>query len=489
MGKVDLVLHYLKTYYVDSINREKLEEEAIKAILKQLDPHSYYLNEEEYKSANESLSGQFEGIGITYYILQDTILVLRTADDGPAAKAGLKSGDKILCINGDMAYNEEGEPHKKVSNLRGKRGTTVEFSIISRDGTWKDLEVKRDWVKTSSISAHYIASPGVGYIKMDKFAANTVNEFKDAWQELKKKGAKSLIIDLTENGGGYLQTALDLADEFLEKDELITYTDGINSGKTEYRAGRRGSMRKIPLVLMVNEKSISASEVLAGALQDNDRAILVGRRTYGKGLVQNTFKIGEGAVRITTGRYYSPSGRCIQRNYNINNKDSYFNDINDRYISGEVFGEKSFEFDKSQVFYTKNRREVYSGGGILPDVLVFTDTSHYSVQLKQINREGLIFQFAVKQFNQNFQTYSQKGLDLINFLDENQSVIFNDFNEFVKDRGVEEIPENSKQHIIYMIIANLVRYFLGENEMVKYLNTYNPIFQEALNQLKLTAEK
>jgi carboxyl-terminal processing protease len=421
--------------------------------------------------------------------LQDTILVLRTTTQGPAEKAGVKAGDKILCIDGEMAYNEEGEPHNKVKALRGKRGTSIVFSLLQRDGTWKDVEVKRDWVKTSSISAHYIASPGVGYIKMDKFAANSVADFKDAWQELKKNGAKSLIIDLTENGGGYLQTALDLADEFLEKDELITYTDGVNSGKTEYKAGKKGSMRKVPLVLMVNEKSISASEVLAGALQDNDRAFLVGRRTYGKGLVQNTFKIGEGAVRITTGRYYSPSGRCIQRSYSPNDQDAYFNDVSERYKSGEVFGESSFEFDESQAFFTKKGRKVYAGGGILPDLMVYTDTFYYSSELRKINSQGLIFQFAVKLFSSNFDTYAKQGTSLPEYLKNEQLKTEEQFVLYAQSKDIESIPNQSKPYILQMVNATLIRYFLGESEMTKFLNETNPIFIQALNYFNTTAEK
>lgn len=400
--KIDAVLQMINYAYVDTVNNKKITEDAIRAILKDLDPHSAYIPAEDLKDANEALVGNFEGIGIQFNILEDTIFVTNTIPGGPSEKVGILAGDRIVKIDTAVVAGIKIKNNDVLKKLRGNKGTKVTVGIMRRDEPGLlDFIITRDKIPLFSVDAAYEAAPGIGYIKISRFADSTVDEFQKALAKLKDKGIKSLVLDLSGNGGGYLNRAIELADEFVGDKKKIVYTQGAHAPMQESYATSAGGWEKGKLVVIIDEYSASASEIVTGAIQDWDRGLVVGRRSFGKGLVQKPLNLPDGSViRLTIARYYTPSGRCIQKPYQKGEED-YELDIYNRVKNGELYSADSIHFDDSLKYFTNNRRPVYGGGGIMPDVFVPADTMPVSTYSRDLQRKGITNEFTLSYVDRN----------------------------------------------------------------------------------------
>lgn len=400
------VMNLIQNKYVDDVKMNALSDSAIIAVLHKLDPHSVFIPAEDLQGVNEDIAGNFFGIGIEFNIFDDTLHVLNVIPDGPSFKAGIKSGDKFLTVNDSAIAGKKITAERVRKLLRGDLGTKAVVMVL-RKGKLQSFTIVRGIIPVSSIDASYIIENGIGYIKLNKFSQVTYREFMQALEGLQKQGLKKLILDLRGNGGGVLDEATAIADEFLDGDKLITYTEGKHIPKREYRCVREGLFEKGELVILSDEGSASASEVLMGALQDWDRATIIGRRSFGKGLVQEQYDLSDGsALRLTVARYYTPIGRSIQRSYN-NGEKAYYDEINNRFRHGEVTGADPVKNDTTKIFATKNGKKVYGGGGITPDIFIPVDTASYSATLTKIYIKGIISNFAYHYYLQNLPQLSK----------------------------------------------------------------------------------
>ena len=381
--------------YVDSVDENKLVEDAIRGMLEKLDPHSTYSNAKEVKQMNEPLQGNFEGIGVQFNMIDDTLMVIQPVTNGPSEKVGIIAGDRIVSVNDTAIAGVKMSKEEIMRRLRGPKDTKVVLGVV-RTGIKDRLTftVVRDKIPVKSIDAAYMIRPGIGYIRIGNFGATTHQEFCDALQNLYLQDMKHLVLDLQENGGGYLQAAVKIADEFLKKNELIVYTDGRRVPRQEYRAQGEGHFMEGKIVILVDEYTASAAEIVTGAVQDQDRGYVVGRRTYGKGLVQRPIDLPDGSmIRLTIAHYYTPSGRCIQKPYEKGNKKDYAMDVYNRLKNGELTNQDSIHFADSLKFQTLNRkRTVYGGGGIMPDYFVPLDTTRYTPLHRQLAAKSIIIQ-------------------------------------------------------------------------------------------------
>jgi carboxyl-terminal processing protease len=394
------VMDLIENKYVDTVNFDKLADTAIQAILNKLDPHSVFIPADQLQGVNDDLAGSFYGVGIEFTIIDDTINIMNVLPDGPSIKAGIQVGDKFLKVNDSMVAGVKITETRVRNLLHGDKNSPVKI-IALRGNEKKEFTITRDLIPMSSIDASYIIADSTGYIKLGKFTEVSYREFMQAMEALQKQGLKKLILDLRGNGGGILDQAVEIADEFLDGDKLITYTQGSHYPVKEYRCKRVGLFEKGPLVVLADEGSASASEVLIGALQDWDRATIIGRRTFGKGLVQEQYDLSDGsALRLTIARYYTPVGRSIQRPYNNGDK-AYYEEINNRFHDGEVISPDSIKNDTSKIFKTVGGRKVFGGGGITPDIFVALDTSGYDNEDAKIYTKGTMETFAYKYFLQN----------------------------------------------------------------------------------------
>ena len=401
----------ISSLYVDTINEDKLVEDAIKGMLENLDPHSSYTDAKETKELEEPLQGEFSGIGIQFNMNKDTLYVIQTVPGGPSERVGVLAGDRIIYVNDTLIAGVKMKNSDIMKRLRGKKGTNVTIQIL-RPGV-KELitfRITRDNIPVHSIDASYMLDEQTAYLRISRFGAKTHEEMMDALKALKKQGMKQLIMDLSDNGGGYLNAAIDMCNEFLERGQLMVYTEGDNSPRNEANANGWGEYRDLPMVVVVNQYSASAAEIFAGAMQDWDRAIVVGRRTFGKGLVQRPFKFDDGSMmRLTVARYYTPSGRCIQKPYNRGDKKAYEKELMDRYNEGEYYSLDSIQFNDSLRYTTRiNGRTIYGGGGVMPDVFVPVDTSEYSTYYRDLSAKGIINQFAIRYVDKNRKTISKQ---------------------------------------------------------------------------------
>lgn len=444
--KFSRVLSLVNTYYVDTVNDNKLVEDAIVAMLKELDPHSIYISKEEVKEMNEPLEGNFEGVGIQFNILNDTLLVVATIPGGPSEKVGIYAGDRIINIDTAMVAGVGLKNQTVIKKLRGKKGTIVNVKI-KRRGEKKllDFAITRDKIPIYSLDAAYIINKNIGYVKLNRFAATSMTELKPAFEKLKKEGAKSIILDLRGNGGGYLNIALDLADQFIEKNKLLLFTKGVNSPKNTYNSTENTIFKDEKVVVLVNEGSASASEIVTGAIQDWDRGVVIGRRTFGKGLVQRPFNLPDGSMmRLTIARYYTPSGRCIQKPYDKGLKN-YSMDIINRYNNGELTDADSIHFPDSLKYKTlRYKRTVYGGGGIMPDIFVPLDTSKITDYYAKIRRKGIINKVTIEYIDENRNRLKDKYKNFKDF-DKNFDVDQALIDKLVSEGEKQGIKKNDEQ--------------------------------------------
>ena len=427
MRKLQLAEMLVTNFYVDSVDENKLVEDAIRGMLDKLDPHSSYTTPKETKQMNESLQGNFDGIGVQFNMVEDTLLVIQTIAKGPSQKAGIVAGDRIVAVN-DTAISGVKMPRDQIMmRLRGPKGTMVKLSVVRREvADTLTFNVKRDKIPVKSLDASYIIRPGVGYIRIGSFGATTYDEFMTAVNKLKAAGMKDLILDLQDNGGGYLQAAVKIANEFLPKDDIIVYANGLKSSRMDYRANGSGKLLDGKVVVLVNEFTASASEIVSGAMQDNDRGMVVGRRTFGKGLVQRPFDMPDGSmIRLTIAHYYTPTGRCIQKPYKKGDQKDYAMELDKRLKHGELMNADSIHFADSLKFYTlRKHRVVYGGGGIMPDYFVPLDTMTYTKYHRQLVAKGMVTDAVLR------------------FIDSNRKSLRRKYTEFSKFETEFQVPES-----------------------------------------------
>ena len=493
--KLDRILKVIKNNYVDSVNTDSLQELAINDILNSLDPHTVYLPPIQAKSQNESLEGNFDGIGVEYYVLNDTLFITHVIENGPSFKAGLLRGDKITAVNSQKLDEKALLSENIISKLRGKSGSVVKVTV-KRKGNLNPLffDITRDKIVVSSIDVAFLINKETGFIKISRFGANTEEDFSNALNKLMKIGMNSLVLDLRGNGGGYLNAATALADQFLPDGKLIVYTEGLHEPRTDYNATKNGLFEKGKMVVLIDEGTASASEILTGALQDLDRATVIGRRSFGKGLVQEQFGFDDGsAMNLTIARYYTPSGRSIQKSY-AKGKEVYKNEINKRFEHGDYTSLDSALTDSTfinkQKYKTSKGRTVYGGGGIMPDIFIPLDTTDVTPFYQKINTKGLITKYVYnilvnkidsKQFD-NADKFSSK----FNISDKE----YENFLKFCVINKVDFTPKNSqtsKSLINTQMKALLARFYFDEEGFFRVLNQQDNFVEKALLQLKKPA--
>ena len=489
--KLGSLLQMLDYYYVDTINKQKVTDDGIRAILKDCDPHSVYIPASELKDMNEPLLGKFEGVGIQFNILEDTIMVTNTIPGGPSEKLGIRSGDRIVNIDGKKVAGIKITNKDVLGKLRGDKGTKVKVDIFRRDEPeLLAFEITRDKIPLFSVDASFKIEPDIGYIKISRFAESTVQEFKEALAKLKEQGVKNLILDLENNGGGYLSSAHHLADEFLSDAKRIVYTQGRTAPREEYTSTAEGGWEKGKLVVMINEYSASASEILSGAIQDWDRGLIVGRRSFGKGLVQKPFSLPDGsAVRLTVARYYTPSGRCIQKSYEEGD-EAYEDDISNRFKHGELYSADSIKFNDSLKYATNAKRTVFGGGGIMPDVFVPLDTMYNSKFYSDLIRKATLNDFTLTYTDNHRAELKVKYPDIktfkTNFIVDQK--MMDDFYAFADKKGVKKDDEGvkrSEKHIMLNIKALIARdLWSGTSAYFEIMNDLNPTFLKAVHSIQ-----
>ena len=488
--KFSQALNWINKYYVDSVDQPKLVETAIRGMLHTLDPHSTYMTSKEVKEMSEPLRGNFEGIGISFNILDDTIFVINPVPGGPSEKVGIQSGDRIVKVEGKNVAGIGITNSDVFAKLRGAKGTRVTVSVHRRRVPGLlEFTITRDKIPIYSLDASYMIRDGIGYIKLNRFSFTTMDEFSEALSGLKRQGMRDLILDLSGNGGGYLDVAIKLADQFLGERKLIVYTQGKASPKRNYLASSRGDFQDGRLVVVIDQGSASASEIVAGALQDWDRAVIVGRRSFGKGLVQNPMlMIDSSMIRLTIARYYTPTGRLIQKPYD-KGYEAYSMDLVNRYNRGELSNEDSIHFPASQKYSTlTSHRPVYGGGGIMPDYFVPIDTSYISEDYEKLINRGILNFFVLSYVDNHRQEMQSRYPEFRGFRDgfTVSDGLIGELTAFAAEQGLDLSEEGlnaSGEHIRMMLKAYIARDLWSTSELYQVANEENPSVIKALEVL------
>lgn len=483
-SRLSNLLHIIDDQYVDSVNIDELVDKAIPEILSELDPHSVYISAKDVQLATDDLKGSFSGVGIEFTIRQDTLRIQNVIKDGPADKAGLLAGDKVVSINGKSFVGKDVTNEEAMHRLKGPKDSKVKIGV-KRYGEKrvKMFTVTRGDIAVKSVSATYMLNDTTGYIRIKSFGERTYAEMLAALQTLNIRGAAHLVIDLRDNGGGILESAVQMANEFLPKNHLIVYTQGRKSPRVNYRSDGKGSYQHIPMVVLINEGSASAAEIFAGAMQDNDRATIVGRRSFGKGLVQQQIQFNDGSlIRLTIARYYTPSGRCIQKPFKPGDNADYENDILTRYQHGEFFSKDSIKHE-GPAYHTVNGRTVYGGGGITPDIFVPEDTSKVTSYYKEAVMSGLILQYAFNYTDSNRKKLSSFGemKPLANYL-EHQNLV-GDFVNFAEKNGLRRrnlMIMRSHSLLQDYLNSRIIYNILDEQAWIEYVNRDDATVKKAI---------
>lgn len=488
-NKVGDLLHIVDEMYVDSVNVDEMVEKVMPQVLKELDPHSMYIPAKDLEDTNAELKGSFSGIGVQFTIQSDTVHINSVIPGGPSEKVGLMAGDRIISVD-DSAYvgkvvtNEE-----TMRRLKGPKGTQVKLGI-HRQGEKQPLSftIIRGDIPIKSVDAAYMITPQLGYVRINKFGETTYPELLIALATFGQYNCQGIIVDLRGNTGGYMASAIQMVNEFLPKNRLIVYTEGRNSPREEYRSNGRGNVQQMPIIVLVDEISASASEIFAGAIQDNDRGTIIGRRSYGKGLVQQPFEFRDGsAMRLTVARYYTPAGRCIQKPYTKGKGQDYDMDIITRYEHGEFFSQDSIHQDETSIFHTSIGRPVYGGGGIMPDIFVPQDTSDYTSYYKMAAMRGLMVKFAFDYTDHNRPRL--KEYDTVEKLEKylKQQGLLEQFARYADQRGLKRrnnMLYRSRALFEEALYGNIIYNMLGMEEYLKYLNATDPAVLRAIEVLE-----
>lgn len=483
-NKLTSILRLIETGYVDSVNTAEIIEKTIPEILKNLDPHTAYIPARNMQEVQEEMRGNFSGIGVQFSIQEDTVRVIEVVSGGPSSKVGILPGDRIVTVDDSLIAGVDVQNETVLNLLRGEKNTTVRVGVVRKGYDEKlEFEITRDDIPLISVDVSYMIDDETGFIKVNRFAESTYDEFMQGMQNLNQSGMEKLIVDLRQNPGGSLSSVLQIVDEFLEKGEAILYTEGLNQPRKTYNASGRNTWKDVKLYVLIDEFSASASEIFAGAMQDNDRGLVIGRRSFGKGLVQEQIPLMDGsALRLTVARFYTPSGRCIQKSYE-NGNEEYFNDLYSRFSHMEQLSADSIQFNDSLKYQTKSGRIVYGGGGIMPDIFVPADTSGNSPYFDKIYRKGLIYTFAYNYADNNRETLTQfqtaeefdAYLSKQNLLDE--------FVEYAREKGVPRDAKglNQSGKIIHtQLKAYIARNIIGEEGFYPIIRQIDNTLQKAI---------
>jgi carboxyl-terminal processing protease len=488
-NKINEIIDYINQAYVDSTSYKELEKKAISGMLQSLDPHSEYIPASEYNEMNDQLQGKFEGIGVQFRIEKDTIVIINTISGGPSEKIGIMAGDRIILIDGKKFTGKKITNEMVMKNLKGQKDSKVKVSVIRRGfHNPIDFTITRGVIPTYSVDAAYIITDHIGYIKLSKFSATTNEEFKKALLSLISQGLQKLILDLRGNGGGYLESAIEVADELLPSKNLIVYTHGRHSPRKEVFTTGNGSFESKPLIILIDDWSASSSEIVTGAIQDNDRGLVIGRRSFGKGLVQEQLKLKDGsAIRLTIARYYTPTGRCIQKPYK-NGAEDYYNKFYERFINGELNDSDSIHLNKSLKYKTPKGKIVYGGGGIMPDIYIPVKKSDFPEFYTKVLNKGLIFQYAFNYVDKN-RNELKKFKNELSFEKDfiiNDRVL-NDFIYYATKNGLKNDSQDNKESYKYLKIqlkANIARNIFNEETYLKLINPIDKTINKALDVLQ-----
>ncbi len=487
-SKLQQVISYIKSDYVDTIAEADIVESTINEMLQNLDPHSYYIPKQDFHAVNDPLEGNFEGIGIEFRIKDDTVMVVRTIGGGPSEKIGVMAGDRIIKVEDQNVTGSKIENDTIIKLLKGPKGSIVNIQVKRRSEPKPlDFSIQRDEIPLYSVESSYMIDDSIGYVKIIRFARDTYKEFMEAIKALQQAGMKKLIVDLRNNGGGFLQSATQIADEFLGADELIVYTEGRSRERKNFYATSKGILQNTETAILINENSASASEILAGALQDNDKGHIVGRKSFGKGLVQEGVEWPDGsAMRLTVARYYTPTGRSIQKPYE-NGSKAYYHSVYEMYESGELLNKDSISFPDSLKFTTKGGKIVYGGGGIMPDYFVPIDTTSVHDFYGQLNYRGMFylfgFQFADKNRKELNEKYNE-DIFVANF--KLTPPELKEFYDFAEDKGIQydrEAAEQNKELIESRLKAAIGRSLYGDNIFNQILNKDDHVVLKAMEVL------
>jgi len=486
-GKIEELIRYVEAKYVDEVDREQLVDEAITSILEQLDPHSNYIPAEQLRQINEQLEGNFEGIGVEFMILDDTIVVVSALSGGPSEAAGIRAGDKIIEVEDSVIAGKDLESRDVMKLLRGEKGSKVEVGILrGNEQKIRHFTITRDKIPMHSVDVSYMLNEETGYIKINRFSATTFEEFMKALEEMvEQQGMEDLVIDLRHNPGGYLQQATNILSQLFErKDQLLVYTEGRSVHRSNYESTGRAFFDIEDIVVLIDEGSASASEILAGAIQDHDRGYIIGRRSFGKGLVQEQYRLRDGsALRLTVARYYTPSGRSIQKNYD--DRRSYQHDLAQRYESGEMTSEEQMTVADSTEYYTDKGRVVYGGGGILPDIFIPMDSvfrNEYYQTLRQYV-PGFVFRY-VEDHKEKLEAYS---LEQYRNRFQVTDALYQEFLAFAAKEGLERKRSQEdfvRSEMNHLLKARIAKHLFDDKGFYVVWNSKDPFVQEALETLR-----